>query len=402
MPNFRYRARDAAGRSVDGLLTAEDERQLAAKLGEMNLVLVESRPFRTEKERLVSGRVKRRDLILFTNHLATSLEAGIPLVTAMQDYASELDNPRLKQIVEDVVRQVLAGTTLTDALSKHPRVFTEMYVSVISTGEATGNLDRTLRDLVGFLEWQEELAGQIRQASIYPAFLIGMIVVVIVIMMVVTVPKFLPLLTSFNVELPAPTRILIGVSNFFQHYALHLALFFALLAVVYKFSNRSPDGRLFWDRVKLGVPLFGKLQLKIVLSKFAHYFSMLFSSGIGILEAFIILQRVVGNEVVRRALVRANESIEKGGSIYDALSREAFFPPLVLRMIQVGESTGTLDSSLEKASQYYDREVPATIKKIFAAFEPMLIMVMGGAVLFMALAIFLPIYRLTSTIGSQR
>jgi type II secretory pathway component PulF len=229
-----------------------------------------------------------------------------------------------------------------------------------------------------------------------------MIIAVIILMMVFTFPKFIPVFKSFQVELPAPTVILISVSEFFQAYWWIFPAAVLLFIVIYQITYKKPKGRLFWDNTKLHLPLFGPLIHKIVLSKFSHYFSMLYSSGIGIIESFNILQRVVGNEVLRLAIVRCTEAVEKGGTIYDSLKQEKIFPPLVLRMIQVGESTGNLDKSLEKVSQYYDKEVPASIKKMFAVFEPMLIIVMGGVVLFIALSIFLPIYKLTSTIGAQR
>ena len=231
---------------------------------------------------------------------------------------------------------------------------------------------------------------------------VGLFGLVIIIMMTVTLPKFIPVLEGFGVELPAPTRILIKISNFFQNQLFLMFLGLVLFIIVYIFSNKSEKGKHFWDSLKLKIPLLGKLQKKIILSKFAHYFSMLYSSGIGVLESFSILQDIVGNEVLKRAIHRCSLDIEMGSSIYDALVKEKIFPPLILRMIQVGESTGKLDTSLHKVSQYYDKEVPQTINKIFAAFEPILIIAMGGVVLFIALSIFLPIYKLTSAMGANR
>jgi type IV pilus assembly protein PilC len=403
MPNFKYKARDAGGKAVDGILEADNETNLAEKLAELDIVLVDASPVRTlEIPAIYFGKIKRREIILFTNHLATSVEAGVSVVQAISDYAEETVNLRIKRIIQDVERQVMAGTSLSEALAKHPKAFSELYVAIVSTGEATGNLDTVLKDLVRFLEWQEDLAAQIRQASIYPTFLVTMIVGVIVIMMTVTLPKFIPVLKGFNVELPTPTRILIDVSEFFEEWWWALVGGILFFIIIVWLTYRTPKGRYFWDGVKLKMPLLGKLHHKIILSKFAHYFSMLYSSGIGIIESFGIVQRVAGNEVMRGAILRCRDAVEKGASIYDALKTEKTFPPLVLRMIQVGETTGKLDTSLQKVSEYYDREVPAAIKKMFAVFEPMLIIFMGGIVLFIALSIFLPIYKLTSTLGAQR
>lgn len=403
MPTFKYIARDSKGKKVEGVLTVESHDILDEKLKEIGLFLIDAREVKdTGEGGFYFGRVKRREIILFTNHLAISINSGISIISAMQDYADETDNPKFKKIIEDVLRQVNAGTSFSDALSKHPKVFSELYVSVVATGEATGNLDKVLTDLVGFLEWQEDLISQIKQASIYPAFLISMIIGVIVVMMTFTLPKFIPILKKFNVELPFPTKALIAVSGFFQHFWWVMLIFVVIFIVVYKITYKKPEGRYFWDKIKLKIPLFGKLHHKIVLSKFAHYFSILYSSGIGIIESFKIIERVVGNEVIKRAVARSAEEIEQGKSIYDSLVEEEVFPPLILRMIQVGETTGNLDISLEKASQYYDKEVPAAIKKMFATFEPLLIIFMGVVVLFIALAIFLPIYKLTSAIGASK
>jgi type IV pilus assembly protein PilC len=403
MPTYKYKGRDASGKLVEGVLEAETEKELSIKLAEIDVVLVDAGPVRAGgKGAIYIGKVKRREIILFTNHLATSVEAGVPVIQAIGDYGAETDNAQFKEIVQDVERQVLAGATLSDALSVHPKGFSEMYAAIVATGEATGKLGEVLRDLVGFLEWQEDLASQVKQASIYPTFLIGMIIGVITIMMTFTFPKFIPVLKGFNVELPAPTKILIGVSEFFQDYWLYMALFIVAFILVYYFTYRTSEGKYFWDRVKLRMPLVGKLLHKIMLSRFSHYFSILYSSGIGIIESFRIIRRVVGSEVLRRAIGRCADNVERGGSIYDSLKEEKTFPPLVLRMIQVGETTGELDTSLQKVSQYYDKEVPASIKKMFAVFEPMLIIIMGVVVLFIAMAIFLPVYKLTSTIGTGR
>ena len=404
MPVFKYTGRDSAGGLVEGTMEADNERELASKLAENDIILVDSSGVKTttQSKGIYFGKVKRREIILFTNHLATSVEAGVPVIQAIQDYGAETTDERFRGMVQDVERQVLSGTTLSESLSKHPKAFSEMYVSIVATGEASGNLDLVLRDLVGFLEWQEELIGHIKKASIYPAFLVSMIIGVVIVMMTFTFPQFIPVLKGFNVELPAPTRFLIGVSEFFENWWWAMILFVIGFIVTYIITNRTPQGKYFWDNVKLKMPLTGKLLHKIMLSRFAHYFSILYSSGIGVVESFGIIRRVVNNEVLRRAISRCLENIERGGSIYDSLKQEKTFPPLVLRMIQVGESTGALDKSLKKVSQYYDKEVPSSIDKMFAVFEPLLIIIMGVVVLFIALSIFLPVYKLTSTIGMQK
>ncbi len=399
MPAFSYKARNYSGESVEGVMNARTLEELEQQLLNMDLVLINATPLK-ESKKTSKGKIKRRDLILFSIHIATSLEAGVPIIVALSDFTESTDNPTFKNILAGIIRQIEAGSSFSDALETYPNAFPEIYVSIIRAGEATGNLDSVLRELISFLEWQEELIAQIRQASIYPTFVFLMIGVVIFIMMTFTVPKFIPILTSFNVELPTPTKILIAVAKFFENYWYLIIAFFILSFLTYKFTNKSEKGRLFWDKVKLHLPIFGKLNRKLALSRFAHYTALLYSAGIGIPQTLTIVERVVGNTIIASEIAKAREGIMTGSSIFESLRQSPYFPSLVLRMIQVGEETGSLDSTLKKVSEYYDKEVPQAIKKMFAVLEPTLIVVMGGIVLFIALSIFLPIYKLTSGIAA--
>lgn len=400
MPYFQYKARDGRGKEVRGVLIAENESALSLALERMNLYLVSAREVKKERESLRPVGVKRRDLITFTIHLATSLEAGIAIITAIRDFADSTENLKFKEVLNDIVKQLEAGAFLSDAMSKYPRVFSELYVNILRAGEATGNVDMVLRDLVRFLEWQEELNTQVKQASIYPTFVILLIIGVITIMMTFTLPKFFPILKGFNVELPLPTKIIMNVSNFFIKFWWVILGVIIGFVVVYILTNRTYGGRRFWDRLKLNLPVFGSLNKKIALSRFSHYLSILYRAGIGIVQALYIVEKIVGNAIIADEIKRVREEIVRGGSLSEGLKKSKYFPPLVNRMIEVGEDTGKLDESLNKVSEYYDREVPAAIRRFFAILEPAMIVLLGGMVLFMALSIFLPIYKLTSTIGT--
>ncbi len=400
MPYFQYKARDGKGKEVRGVVIAENESALSLTLERMNLYLIKAKEVKKERESLRPVGVKRRDLITFTIHLSTSLEAGIALITAIRDFAESTENLKFKEVLNDIVKQLEAGAFLSDAMSKYPRVFSELYVNILRAGEATGNLDMVLKDLVRFLEWQEELASQVKQASIYPAFVISLIIGVITIMMTFTLPKFFPILKSFNVELPLPTKIIMTVSTFFANY--WWAIIGAIIGffLIYIMTNKTPDGRRFWDRLKLHIPVFGSLNRKVALSRFSHYLSILYRAGIGIVQALYIVEKIVGNAIIADEIKRVREGIVRGESLSEGLKKSEYFPPLVNRMIEVGEDTGKLDESLNKVSEYYDREVPAAIRRFFAILEPTMIVLLGGMVLFMALSIFLPMYKLTSTIGA--
>lgn len=400
MPYFQYKARDGRGKEVRGVIIAENESALSLTLERMNLYLVSAREVKKEKESLRPVGVKRRELITFTIHLATSLEAGIAIITAIRDFADSTENMKFKEVLNDIVKQLEGGAFLSDAMSKYPRVFSELYVNILRAGEATGNVDMVLRDLVKFLEWQEELATQVKQASIYPAFVISLIIGVITIMMAFTLPKFFPILKSFNVELPLPTKIIMAISNFFIKFWWAIFGLIIGFVILYILTNKTYEGKRFWDKVKLGLPIFGSLNKKIALSRFSHYLSILYKAGIGIVQALYIVEKIVGNTIIADEIKRVREGIVRGESLSEGLKKSKYFPSLVNRMIEVGEDTGKLDESLNKVSEYYDREVPAAIRRFFAILEPAMIVLLGGMVLFMALSIFLPMYKLTSTIGA--
>ncbi len=398
MPAYKYEARNQKGDKITGIVSARSEEELEEILNSMELLLIRAKQVKEIKETR-KYRLRRRDLIIFSVHLVTSLEAGVPILVALSDFADSTENETIKRIIAGVIRQIEAGSSFSEAISSYPNAFPEIYVSIIRAGEATGNLDSVLRDLIAFLEWQEDLAAQVKQASIYPTIVVLMIVFVIFIMMTFTIPKFIPLLTSFNVELPLPTKILIATATFFQKF--WWVIFGSIIGfiVLYKITYRTKKGKLFWDKVKLKLPIFGKVNLKLALSRFAHYLSLLYTAGIGVVQSLYIVEKVVGNEVIARSIREAREEILTGGNLYDSLKKSPYFPSLVLRMLQVGEETGALDSSLKKVSEYYDKEVPQAIKKMFSVLEPTLIMFMGGIVLFIALSIFLPIYKLTTAIS---
>jgi len=399
MPVYSYVAKNPRGETIKGTLEALDEVQLRAILKEKSLYLLEAKE---EKRKPLKQRAKlsRRELITFTIHLATSLESGIPLVTAIQDFSEEFKAK--KELFENLVSMLQAGMSFSDALENFPRAFPKVYVSIVMAGEATGNLDRVLWDLVRFLEWQEEVSRQVKQASIYPIIVILMVIGVITLLMTFTLPRIVPILKSYNVELPWVTRMFIGVSEWFQNYwwviILVIAGFFLFYKLTYAYSIKW---RKFWDKLKLKIPVFGPLQHKLAFSRFSHYMASLYKAGIGLIQALSIVQDVVGNEVIAESLSRVKERVLAGEKISEAMKTDPIFPKLVIRMMAVGEETGRIEVTLEKVSDYYDREVPAAIRRFFAVLEPSIIILLGVVVLFLALAIFLPIYKLASSIGAQ-
>ena len=401
MPVFAYKARDASGRETEGVLEAENSGVLVERLGELGYVVTKvSRAKAAKAKGKVRGKkVKRRDLITFTIHLGTVLSAGVPLLTGLQDLARETEKPNFKRVIQDVTAQVENGSMLADAMATHPQVFSQLYVSMVRAGEATGRVDEVLDRLVPYMEWQEELASKIREAIAYPAVVITVITGVIIFLFVFPIPRFASIFKKYDMKLPLPTRIVIGISKFLINYGVYafaglVAVFFILRTLV----KKTKTARRLWDKFKLKLPLFGTLVRKVALSRFSHTLSALYRAGVEITECLRIVEQVIGNVILANVVHEAHDRIRAGGSMPEALAESGEFPSLVLRMVSIGDETGELDMTLEKVSLYYDREVPYTIRRIFAIAEPLIIVSMGLIVGTVALSVFLPLYGMIAFI----
>jgi type IV pilus assembly protein PilC len=393
MPEFTYKAVDAQGREVKGALNAPSELELEDRLREMGLTLVRARP-ETGVSLFSFERITRKDLISFTLHLSTVLSAGIPLLTGLRDMAEQTTKRRLRQVIEQIAEDVRAGASLSEALGRHPKVFSELYVNMVHAGEASGNVEGVLNELTAFLEWQDDLAASVTQALLYPIVILVAGVMLVFFLLSFVLPRFLDVFAKAKVQLPLPTRILLGISGFFARYWLLLLLLAAGLVVLVIRLKRTPRGAMLWDRFKLNLPIFGGLIRRVALSRFAHHMGTLLKAGIDITEALWVAERVIGNavlaQIIRNALVRVRE----GEPLSRTLEQSGEFPPLIVRMFQIGERTSSLELTLSKVSEHYDKEVPVTIKRIFSIFEPVVIVFLGAVVVGIALSMFLPMYQM--------
>ena len=399
MPSFTYKAKDEYGRTIKGALIASNEDQLAASLDHIGLYLISAKKTKIAESYLSWERIKRKDLITFTVHLSTTLSAGIPILQSLQDLIEQSEKTRFKNIIEDVSRNIRAGSSLSEALSKHPKVFSELYVSMVKAGETTGNVDKVLNDLVAFLEWQELLAMDVKQATIYPAFVLSAVISLVVLLMTFVFPRFTVIFERTNVPLPLPTRVVMGISHFTTSYWFIIVLVVIALIVSHRLAVKTAGGRYLFDKLKLKLPVFGNLLRKIALSRFSHHFGALLKAGVEIYHSLMVTEKVVGNTVIAKVISSARDYISAGESLSESLKKGNEFPSLVIRMIAIGESSGNLDKTLGKVSQYYDREVPITIKKVFAVFEPIVIASLAVVVLGMALSMFLPLYQMLNLVG---
>ena len=410
MPTYKYKAINDEGKTVKGLLSAEGEEELESALDNQNLYLISVKETNKRgapaggsapagRGRTVRAHVKRSELISFTVHLATIIGAGVPLLQGLDDMIEETVNPRFKSVIRGIKSQIEEGSSISEAFGQHPEVFSELYIAILKSGETTGRLDEVLREIVKFLEWQDELVGTIKQATTYPIIVMCALGGLIGIMFTFVLPRFLSIFDGFNIPLPLPTRIVIAISSFFQNFWWLLLAGIIAAFVGLRAANRTPQGRMVLDRIKLKIPVFGELSRKIALSRFSHYLASLFGAGVNIMNALEVVERVVGNAVLADVVRKARLQVGAGQSVAGALRESKEFSPMVVRMVTIGETTGSLEETLQRVAEYYDREVPQTVKRLFTALEGLVIILLGVVVLFVVLSIILPMLSLQQLAG---
>lgn len=391
MPVHAYKAMDAGGRIQRGRIDALNLVDLEIRLKRIDLDLIDGRPVR--QHGLGSNRIGRRELIAFCFHLDQLARAGVPVIDSLADLRDSLDNPRFREVLADLIESVEGGKTLSQALAGHPQVFDGVFVSLVQAGEETGNLPQVLRDLTESLKWQDELAAQTRKLVTYPAFLGIVVVLVTLFMMLYLVPKMTVFIRNMGQELPLHTQWLIATSGVFVNYwYLIVSLPLLLAAGVALAVNTSPAARQRYDAVKLALPWVGEILRKIILSRFAGVFAMMYASGISVLDAIRATQGIVGNSVIRAGLQRVETMIGDGQNITAAFQNAGLFPPLVIRMLRVGENSGALDTALANVSYFYNRDVRESIARVQAAIEPAMTLIVGAILGWVMLAVLGPIY----------
>ncbi len=409
MPLFRYEAVDDQGHNIGGTMSAEDEPGLEKTLKSAGLWLVEAAleaPRATDAVAASNsvrvplwGKQRRRALIDFCTMMGFQSRVGVPLVQALEVIGQQYENPHFRKVVADVQRQIEGGTRFHEALATHPRIFSTEFLGIIRAGELSSRLPETFKDLKSYLEWVDKVVQDVRSATLYPAIVLGVIAVFVSSLFTFVIPKFADLLAKLNVPLPLLTQIIFGLSEFAKKnwwIGLLLVLF---LTVGLKFGRRwSPDFARMVDRVKLRLPIFGELNRMLAISRFTHNFVVLYRSGLPVLQVLDLCRGLVGNLVVADAVAGIQEDVKRGSSISDACRKSDIFPPMLLRMLMVGEKTGKLDAALEDVAQYYNQIIPERIKKMLTLLEPCLMLMLIGTVLIVALSIYLPLITLMGSI----
>jgi type IV pilus assembly protein PilC len=400
MPSFNYVAVDDHGAQLTGVVAAENEDQLADVLRRQDQYLVRS-AIASEggaalAEIRILERINRRDVIFFTNQLATVMATGIALVEGLEDIESQTKKIVLRRAIAAVRRDIESGDSLSAALARHPKAFNDMYVNIVKAGEASGQMDRALSDLVAQLEWQDDLNGRIREVATYPALVVFMLMVLSVILVVFTIPRFMAVYERLNaqIELPLPTRIVMGISAGLRTYwpVIISSLVVALVSI--RMYAQTQEGSVALTRIVMRIPIVGELLRKIALSRFAHYFATLHDSGLEVAPSLTLIEKLIGNAYLSRQFNRAVQRVMAGESLSQALRAVGEFPPVVIQMIALGERTGRMSKALQDVRRYFDTEVDRTIKRSLTLFGPILLVVLAGTFVLMALAFYLPLFQL--------
>jgi type IV pilus assembly protein PilC len=343
--------------------------------------------------------VSQRDVVIFTRQLATMIDAGLPIVQCLEVLAAQSPSKKLRGIVRQLKEEVEAGSTFTDALRKHPKLFDDLFVNMVAAGEVGGILDSILHRLAGYMEKAMKLKSKIKGAMIYPATIVTVAVGVTAVLLIFVIPVFAELFTSFGQALPAPTQFVINLSNFTIAYFKYLIAVVVATGVASRQFYRTEAGRLFFDQMFLQMPVFGDLLRKSAVARFTRTLSTLVSSGVPILDALAITARTAGNKVVERAVLATRVSISEGRTIAEPLTQSKVFPPMVCQMISVGETTGALDAMLNKIADFYEDEVDNAVANLTALMEPMVILFLGVVIGGLVISMYLPIFKLGSVIG---
>ena len=393
MALFTYKAIDASGKAVLGRIDAANVFDLEQRLSRMGLDLVNGAQSSQRSRIIGRGKVTRQDLINFCFHLEQLTSAGVPIVEGLTDLRDSVDNPRFREVVSGLIESIEGGDSVSQALADYPEVFGRVFVSLVRSGEQTGRLPDVLRSLTESLKWEDELAAQTKKLMMYPAFVGGIVVLVTFFLMTYLVPQMTGFLRNMGQAIPLQTQILIAVSNFFVGYwwaiiATPFILWFGL-----KLAARSyPSIEYAIDDYKLRMPLIGPILRKITLSRFASSFAMMYSSGITVLDAIRACEQIVGTKPLENALRVAGQQIAEGKNLTVAFQDVDLFPPLVIRMLRIGENTGALDTALLNVSYFYNREVRESIGKVQAMIEPALTLVLGVILGWVMLAVLGPVY----------
>ena len=403
MKKFKYSARDTSGKIVSGDMEAKDAGAVTDILHDRGLIIVTIKEaFGLDLERLSEiniGGVPMKEKVIFMRQMSTMVGAGLPLTRALEIMVQQTSNPMFKRVLKEVLAAIQSGKTLANSFREQSEVFDPITLNLIEAGEESGNLETILERLATELEESKTLGDKLRSAMIYPIIILVIIVVVMVLMMLVLVPSMASIYSDFGAELPFATRLLMDMSTFFTKFWWAILVVLAVVFIGMKYYLDTAKGKRNFDKIVLKIPAIGTIISKMQLSQFTRILALLLGSGLSIIKALELTAQSLKNEMFRDTVMAAKEEVEKGGALAIPIARSEYFPLLVSSMIAVGEETGEIDAVLVKVSQYYKEEVDVATSNLSSILEPLFLVIMGLAIGFIALAVYMPMFQLSSAIG---
>ena len=401
MPTFAYVVKDKTGKTHSGTLETESRTVLIEQLWKQEFVVLSIEERVQGKSALLKvgqPRIRIDQLVIFSRQLATMVDSGIPIVQALDVLAEQIEDRAFRQILKKIHDDIQSGSSLSEAVGRHPRAFSDFFINMIRAGESSGRLDEILDRVAAYLEKMSALQRKVKASLFYPAFVSLLAFAITTFLIVVIVPKFREIFMALGGQLPLPTQILLSVSQFVGTYLVYEAIGLVTAIVLFRLYINTPGGRVWFDTVSLKTPIIGKLLQKVVIARFSRTLATLVKSGVPILGSLEIVSKTSGNKVVERAVMAARASIKEGENIADPLGHSKVFPAMVTRMIAVGEKTGQLEKMLTKIADFYESEVDAAVTALTSLIEPMVIAVLGLVIGSIVIALFLPIFKVSTLI----
>lgn len=399
MEVFQYKAIDSTGRLHNGKVDAVNIADLESRLGRMGLDLVNYKDLGSSGPKITGTGVTRRDLITFCFHIEQTSRAGVPILDSLEDLRDSVDNPRMREVIAAMIESIEGGRTLSEAMRDYPAVFDKIFSSLVRAGEQSGELSQVFYNIGENLKWQDEQVSQVKRLLMYPVFVGTVVLGVVFFLMMYLVPELLRFVTTMGQELPAHTKALIMVSNVFVDY-WYIIVFAPLVLIVGLIiaARTSDEMRYRVDKMKLAVPVVGPILKKIILTRLSSFFAIMYASGITIIDCIRTGEEIVGNKVIEEAMHEVGQQIADGATLSRSFEKTGLFPPLVLRMIRVGENTGALESSLLNISYFYNRDVKESMDKLQSMIEPAMTLILGTIIGWVMFSVLGPIYDLITKV----
>ena len=402
MPFFLWVAETRKGKRLKGELEAANEQIALSQLKKRNLKVLKIKPKPKdifENISFLQPKVTSKDIVIFTRQFSTMIDAGLPLVQGLTILAEQTENPTFRAILKQTTRDVEGGSTLAEAMKKHPKVFDDLFVNLIAAGEMGGILDTILQRLANFIEKAEDLKSKIKGAMTYPIVVIAIAIIVIAVILIFVIPVFQDMFASFGQALPVPTQMVVALSDFMKSNIIYMIPALIVLIVAFKKYRDTKGGRKTTDTIALKLPIFGDLLKKTAVARFTRTLGTMLASGVPILDSLEIVAKTAGNVVLEEIIFDVRSSIAEGQTIAEPLSETDVFPGMVIQMISVGEATGALDTMLSKIADFYDKEVDAAVDALTSMLEPLLMLFLGGSIGGLVVAMYLPIFSMAGAVG---